>query len=186
MHHRDRRLQSPKLYGHMSLRDMLLAAIVMLMAGCGDDAGRRPGDAGRPAESAGRQAVAPAAVAIPGWTLAGTDERPSQSLRGYGDLAATAASYTSAPGRAASYLRIAAADQAHARLVLAKYRSDLEVLGGTAAAAVTVGGRQMPAIDVTGQGRILAVAAGSEVLILAAEDPADLDRLAQAVVAPLG
>lgn len=170
----------------ISFKNSVLGIVLAVLAGCGDDAGRSGGDAGRSPQAAGPPIVAPAAVAIPGWTLAGSDERPRQSLRGYGDLAATAATYSPAPGRAASYLRITAADQAHARLVLAKYRTDLEVLGGTSAVAVTVGGRQLPATDATGQGRILAVTAGSEVLILAAQDPADLDRLAQAVVAPLG
>lgn len=131
-------------------------------------------------------ATAPSAVTIPGWTEARTSERQIGQLRGYGAISGSSAVWVAGPGREASYLRLTADDPAHARLTLAKYRSDLGVLGGVAPIAMTVAGRQLDATEVRGQGRILAVIAGRDVLILAAQDGGDLMRLAEAVIAPLG
>lgn len=165
-----------------------LAGIGLLAGSCSrDGAGAQAGAAGGPAAVTppAADAPAPAAVSIPGWTVARSAVRPASVLRGYGEITGDSTVWTTAPGGEASYLRLVAADPARARLVLAKYRSDLGLLGGTAPVAMRVGGRQLEATDVPGQGRILAVVVGREVLIVAAQDAGDLTRLAEAVVAPL-
>lgn len=167
-----------------------LAGAGLAMGSCsrGDD-GKNPVGAGGPATAATPAptvARAPAEIAIPGWTVARTSARPASVLRGYGELTGSSAVWNPAPGREASYLRLIAADLAHAALTLAKYRSDLGVLGGIDQTTMAVGGRPFAVANVAGQGRILAVTAGREVLILAAQDAGDLERLANTVVAPLG
>ena len=65
-----------------------------------------------------------------GFTLQHNELLPQISLRGYGKVAADNAQYVAHSGSHVGILSISCSDAAHARLMLAKYASDLHCLGG--------------------------------------------------------
>ena len=129
-----------------------------------------------------------AEVAVPreisGRTLVRQQTLPVVPLRGYKSLGGEFAEYQNPAGTRSSSLVITCADDETARIVLAKYRSDLRCLGGIREAQIKLATLVAPIAEVEGQGWILAVRQGSQVWILAAEQRADLEAHA-ALLLPL-
>lgn len=100
-------------------------------------------------------------------------------LRGYGTVSGT---YTAKDigGRSAGSLRIVCENAEKAKLVHAKYLSDLHLLPGVKAngASVHLGAAALSLHAVDGQGFVIAVRAGATVSIVAAASVEDLVRLA--------
>jgi hypothetical protein len=102
---------------------------------------------------------AAAAVAGPQGVL----HLPEKALRGFGKLSADSVDL----GGGVSLLRIQCSSVDAARLVHAKYLSDLILLPGVAPATLTVGGLRVPAYE-TAAGVVAAVTAGDSVVVIAA------------------
>jgi len=100
---------------------------------------------------------------------------PAATLRGFGKLEAT---FRSFPAHKASILVLTCEDVAKAKLTLAKYLSDLQVLPGVKAALI---GSQ-PGYLIAGQGAVVAFRAGTSVCILAADNAATVKALARECV----
>jgi hypothetical protein len=106
---------------------------------------------------------------------------PPVKLRGYGTLSGTCTVVESA-GQPAAALRIACQDSGKAKLVLAKYLADLELLPGVERAgelAIRAGQPDLAVHAVQRQGFIVAARSGAAVWILAAPTRAALAKLAQ-------
>jgi len=101
---------------------------------------------------------------------------PPVALRGYGKVAGDFSRLRLASG-AASVLQLRCADVAHARLLHAKYLSDLSLLPGVAKGTLNIGKNRIAIQAVTGQGSIAALRAAGTVFILTAPTQADLRRL---------
>ncbi len=112
-------------------------------------------------------------------------EYPPLKLRGYGVLAG---SFTAAEsdGHAAGALRIVCADEEKAKLVLAKYLSDLQLLPGVEKieprgrpeqGMTRSSGLHLPVFAVKDQGFIVAARSAATVWILAAPTAAGLEKL---------
>ena len=99
-------------------------------------------------------------------------------LRGYGRVAGTYRTVPSMPG--ASALVVSCATVEKAKLLAAKYVSDLESLPGVSTAAVP-GRPGLTAHAVAGLGVIVAVRAGADVDLLTARDPAGVRALVNAL-----
>ena len=103
---------------------------------------------------------------------AGQDEQselPSVELRGYGALSAEFTRF----GARASHLRIKCADDAKAKIVHAKYLSDLHMLLDVKDEKVSVEGAGLTAVNVPLQGQIAAFRKGNAVHIVAGADAAE-------------
>ncbi|MGA2499439.1 MAG: hypothetical protein ABSH20_16990 [Tepidisphaeraceae bacterium] len=103
-----------------------------------------------------------------------TREFPAITLRGYGALSGER--WTS-PGGASSSLRIICEDVERARIVHAKFLSDLGLLPGVKLISVDADQRKLTGRIVEGQGGVVAVRCGREVLILAAAEVGRLPAL---------
>ena len=101
---------------------------------------------------------------------------PPVTLRGYGKVSGDFSTLQLPSGRA-SVLRAQCADVAHAQLLHAKYLSDLGLLPGVAKHTLNVGKSQIAIQEVSGQGSIAALRAGSAVFVLTAPTDTDLRQL---------
>ena len=99
---------------------------------------------------------------------------PSVKLRGYGAVAGEF-SATRLPGGGGSLLQIHCEDVAKARLLHAKYLSDLGLLPGVRAGTLAGPGGPVAYRAIDRQGAIAAVRAGGDVCILTAANAGDLD-----------
>jgi hypothetical protein len=95
------------------------------------------------------------------------------SLRGYGTVSATYQKFDSD----SSLLRIVCESVDKARLMQAKYVSDLSVLPGVAAQTLTTPRGILPIHKIEGQGFVAAVGEGRNVFILAARNEPNLAKL---------
>ena len=106
---------------------------------------------------------------------------PSAKLRGYGSVAGTF-TLTETVGQSAGALRIVCQDQEKAKLIQAKYLSDLQLLPGVQkserSVALRSGRSGLLTYAVEGQGLILAARSGRIVWILASSTYAGLEKLA--------
>jgi hypothetical protein len=103
-------------------------------------------------------------------------EFPPIKLRGYGTLSGE---IQTTANRQASFLRITCEDEAKAKLVLAKYLSDLQMLGSVTSVPLPELSSHARTFQAGGQGTILAARDGSNVDILAAVTRDVLIKLAQ-------
>jgi len=106
---------------------------------------------------------------------------PTVKLRAYGALGGTYTA-TEADGQSAGALRIVCQDQEKAKLVLAKYVSDLQLLPGVGkveGVAIRGGKTRLAVYSVEGQGFVVAARSGATVWILAAPTRAGLERLVE-------
>ena len=119
-------------------------------------------------------------------SLAVGQELPPIKLRGYGVLSATLREATSRPSdaRDASALEIKCETDDKARLVQAKFLSDLEALTGVSRAELATSIGNVAARRVAGQGDIAAIRAGDRVFILAANTDAGLIALVNSQLPP--
>ncbi len=108
---------------------------------------------------------------------------PLKALRGYGAIAGRGYLFTS-KGQRGSLLVIACENEAKAKLLQAKYLSDLTVLPGVQVAEQRVKGQALQVMQVRDQGIIAALRAGTRVTICAASDAALFAALAGAVLDP--
>ncbi|MFI5378019.1 MAG: hypothetical protein ACHRHE_01820 [Tepidisphaerales bacterium] len=99
---------------------------------------------------------------------------PPAPLRGYGSLSGEL--WTS-PDGATSTLRITCDNADKAKIVRAKFLSDLGLLPGVKSISLKTGARTLTGRSVAGQGGIVAIRSGRDVLILAAADEARLPAL---------
>jgi len=99
-------------------------------------------------------------------------------LRGYGTLAGTFTA-SQLDGSPNSVLKITCDNDDKARLVQAKYLSDLQATPEVHAITISAPSGAIPAYEVKDQGAVLAARDGSTVYILSAASPAALARLAQ-------
>jgi hypothetical protein len=111
--------------------------------------------------------------------LTGQQDFPSATLRGYGALSGTLKSSASP---AASVLAITCENEDKAKLVLAKYLSDLHQIAPIPSVTVAGPSGPLPAYTAADQGALLAVRDGATVDLLAAESPEILARLARQVL----
>jgi hypothetical protein len=118
---------------------------------------------------------------IPGLSRVRTVERPVVSLRGYGSLGGEFVEFATPAGERASVLTLTCADAARAGIVLAKYRADLQCLGGVTVQDESIGRYKAPLAVVDGQGSLLALRQGATVLILAAQRMPEFARLVKAL-----
>ena len=95
-------------------------------------------------------------------------------LRGYGELSAKFTSDPTAQGGAFSSLAISCESEAKAGIVLAKFVSDLHLLGGVKDDILTVGGNKFPVVTVPRQGVMGAFRSGKVVNVLASATPEGL------------
>jgi len=102
---------------------------------------------------------------------------PPVKLRGYGTLSGQFTNVTTADGSQAAVLTIKCDSEDKAKLLHAKYISDLQVLPGVQ--PITVIGREgpIPSYAVDGEGAIVAARAGAVVYILSARSPEALGKL---------
>ncbi len=112
-------------------------------------------------------------------TIAGAAPFASASLRGYGKLSASSISVANSP---ASTLKIACESDDKAKLTLAKYVSDLQLLPGVSPLPITVHGVALPGWAATGQGAILAARDGRVVYIFAAAKTESIATIAEATL----
>ncbi|MEI8197694.1 MAG: hypothetical protein WCI73_17505, partial [Phycisphaerae bacterium] len=105
----------------------------------------------------------------------GRESFPRVELRGYGVVAGQAQAVT-APGGPAALLQVHCADEAAAKLLCAKYLSDVMVLPRVKAITVALpgGGGSVAAQEAQGQGCVAAGRVGKDVTIVAAGSGADL------------
>lgn len=136
--------------------------------------------AAEPTEGGRRPPGFPAQVA--GLRELSRQSYPETLLRGYGRLSAEEVRYASAgePQASASLLAIRAADADKARLVEAKFTGDLSRTGGTAERRLAVGDRQVPCIEVEGQGWMAVIREEKTVWIAAARRPPQMAALLRA------
>ncbi|HEY3397884.1 MAG TPA: hypothetical protein VGM19_09540 [Armatimonadota bacterium] len=135
-------------------------------------------------------AAAPAAARLPvaeiarklgaGYTQVRQEAIPARKLRGFGELAGDFVVYQSAAGQG-SLLAISCADVAKAKIVHAKYLSDLHLVLAVQDETVSVGTVAVPAVDVPDQGMIAAFRQGAVVYIAAGTDRTQLAALLGAV-----
>ena len=93
-----------------------------------------------------------------------------ESLRGYGSLGGQYIEYGLPTGGAvSSVLIIQTADVEKAKIILAKYRSDLRALGGVTEKTVTLESKPVPLLTVENQGHFLALRQGVTVVIVASQ-----------------
>jgi hypothetical protein len=104
---------------------------------------------------------------------------PPAKLRGYGTLSGT---LKSSANPVASVLAITCENEDKARLVLAKYLSDLHRIAPIPSVTVAGPSGPLPAYAAADQGVVLAVRDGVTVDLLAAESPDLLSRLARQVL----
>jgi len=97
-----------------------------------------------------------------------TSELPQVALRGYGSLSAEFTRF----GAQASHLSIQCEDGNKARIVHAKYLSDLHVLLDVKDATLANGGKEFPVVQVPLQGQTLAFRKGSVVHVVSGVDAA--------------
>lgn len=114
------------------------------------------------------------ALTSAGFNLQHNDMLPRLPLRGYGAVAADNAQYSGHSGRQVGVLSISCTDTAHARLMLAKYASDLHCLGGISDETLHGGSHQWKAYHVGSQGWIVAGRNGSKLVIVSSRDSAAL------------
>jgi hypothetical protein len=100
---------------------------------------------------------------------------PARMLRGYGEVSGESVQVSPT----SSLLTIHCADESKARVLQAKYLSDLGLLPGVTMQAVETARGALPARAIAGQGLIAAVHAGGTVFILAAEDAAGLKAVCE-------
>ena len=100
-----------------------------------------------------------------------------RDLRGYGRLGGEFTLYRDGGGARVSRLRIRCADEEKARIVHAKYLSDLHLLGDVRDEPVIVGAHTLPAATIPHQGQVAAWRRGRTVEIVAAETRAALREL---------
>lgn len=98
---------------------------------------------------------------------------PAKPLRGYGTLAGRAWAYPDG----SSLLRLSCENEDKARLTLAKYLSDLEVLPGVTAVELTTPTGVLPCRRIGSQGFIVALRSGPQVFVLTAPNPEALAAL---------
>ncbi len=101
-------------------------------------------------------------------------EFPAVNLRGYGTLSGE---LWTAPGGASSSLRIVCENAERAKVLHTKYLSDLGLLPGVKSISADSGQRKLTGRSVDGQGGIVAVRCGRDVLIVASADAARLPAL---------
>jgi hypothetical protein len=110
--------------------------------------------------------------------LSAQQDFPPLKLRGYGTLSGT---MHSTADQSASILQITCENEDKAKLVLAKYLSDLQVLRGLKISAATTASGLMAAYEVEGQGFVRAARDGVTVEILTAATPELLGQLSAQV-----
>lgn len=98
-------------------------------------------------------------------TISGRRELPAVKLRGYGTVSGT---FRPSEDGSAAVLTIRCQSEEKARLVQAKYLSDLGLLPGVARTGLLSGRGKIRVSEVAGRGYIAAVRVGPEVLIIAA------------------
>lgn len=105
-------------------------------------------------------------------------ELPDTPLRGYGSLGGRYLEFgTPREKTVGSVLQIRCADAGKAEITLGKFRTDLRCLGGVTDMNVTLGGKEFPVAAVPGQGAILALRQGTDVIVVAAPQTEDLGAL---------
>ncbi|NQT51070.1 hypothetical protein HQ576_03420, partial [bacterium] len=146
----------------------LAAAAVLLLGGCGPRSARL--DVAKVARKLGDR-----------FTRVRHERIPPRALRGYGELAADFAVFEHKAGGQCSLLRIQCEDKAKAKVVHAKYVSDLHLLLPVKDEMVNVAGIAFPVVSVPDQGVIAAFRTGAGVTIAAATDVAQLTAALAAV-----
>ncbi len=109
------------------------------------------------------------------WTSAAlaapvTQTLPTTHLRGYGKLSAEVQTQT-VGGEEVSTTDLRCENEGKARLLLAKYLSDLQALPGVTTSLIALGDRQIPVWQVQDQGVIVAFLVFERVVILAGKTP---------------
>jgi hypothetical protein len=99
-----------------------------------------------------------------------TTDYPAVKLRGYGTLSGNATTSV-IDGQPASTLKIVCDDEAKAKLVQAKYISDLQTFSGVKPIAIPASQGSLPGYQAEDQGVFLAARGGSTVTILSAATP---------------
>jgi hypothetical protein len=121
-------------------------------------------------------AAAPAPQPLPGLTVARTESVAPKALRGYGTLSGEFAAYSAPSGAICSLLAIKCDSEAKAKLVHAKYVSDLRLILPVTETAATIKGMSVPIAIVPDQGAIAAFRVGTVVNIAAATDRPTLEK----------
>lgn len=111
-----------------------------------------------------------------GFRLQHNETLPPVPLRGYGTVAADDARYVTPGGSRVAVLSVSCADAHHARLMLAKYASDLHCLGGVTDETLSGGGRRWKAYHAARQGWIVAGRNGSKLALVSSTDGAALSQ----------
>ncbi|MGI4789476.1 MAG: beta-galactosidase [Janthinobacterium lividum] len=114
------------------------------------------------------------AISSAGFTLQHNETLPPIPLRGYGTVAADNALYAARSGSPVAVLSISCADAAHARLMLAKYASDLHCLGGVSDETLHSGKHAWKAYHAGGQGWIVAGRNGRKLAVVSSPSNAGL------------
>ncbi|HEY3398511.1 MAG TPA: beta-galactosidase [Armatimonadota bacterium] len=109
---------------------------------------------------------------------------PGGDLRAYGKISAQVRNWT-AEGGTVSITTITCESPAKAALLHAKYVSDLQILPGVTAGKLPVGGKDLPAWEVQGQGWILAGFSNVYVFIVAGATPTAVASIAAQGVSSL-
>jgi hypothetical protein len=112
-----------------------------------------------------------------------TQDFPPIKLRGYGTLSGQVTT-NSANGQSTSVLKITCDDETKAKLVLAKYLSDLQVLPNVQTITVTGHEGAIPAYSVDTMGAILGARDSATVYVLAANSADALGKLESSDFAP--
>jgi hypothetical protein len=122
------------------------------------------------------QAAAPDAPPA-GFTQTRAVTLPAANLRGYGSLAGYFVQYAGANGAQGSVTTIRCDSEAKAKIVHAKYLSDLHLVGTVKDDKATVAGLSIPFVAVPDQGVVTAYRDTVRVVVVAASDVASLQAL---------
>lgn len=112
-----------------------------------------------------------------GYAQVAQEQIRARKLRGYGEMSGNLVLFEAKAGGQCSLLAVQCADEAKAKIVHAKYLSDLHLVLPVQDETVPVGGVTVPAVRVPDQGMIAAVRQGAVVYLAAATGPAQLSAV---------